>query len=459
MHANDANVSRPAAAPAMPVAPPGAPSRRSWLGPVVWLCVLAVLAGAVAWYYPQLRALAQSVLSGPAAAAPRSAVTPVVVATSTRGDLPVYLSGLGSVVPLATVTIHTRVDGEIQKVGFAEGQIVHAGDPIVELDPRPFQVQLEQAEGQMAKDQAALNNARLDQARYDAAGDAATQQQRDTAKATVIQFESAIKSDQAAVDAAKLQLAYCHITSPITGRIGLRLVDFGNIVHAGDATGLAVVTQLQPITVVFTLPEDSLPPVLQKMNAGVTLPVQALDRDLRNTLAEGKLAAVDSQIDPTTGTVRLKAQFDNTDGALFPNQFVNARLLVDTQRNVVLVPTEAVQHSPQSDYVFVVHPEGKASTVDLRNIVTGLTENDRTIVVSGLEAGDVVVVEGTDKLQQGSKVVPSSADGQRATTRPTTKPAAATQQGRTGHSRSDQGSPDATGTAPTGNPDHVPLSQ
>ena len=449
--------------PRPPAAPPRS-QRRSWVGPIIWLLILVLLAGAGYRYYPQLRTLTLGLLSGPAPAAPRVVSAPVVTADARRGDLPVYLGGLGSVVPLNTVTIHTRVDGEIQKVSFTEGQIVHAGDPLVELDPRPFQVQLEQAQGQLAKDQASLDNARLDLARYEQAGEAATQQQRDTARAAVTMLEGALKSDQAAIDAANLQLTYCHITSPITGRIGLRLVDLGNIVHASDQTGLAVVTQLQPITVVFTLPEDSLPPVLGKINAGVTLPVQAFDRDLRNKLADGKLAAVDSQIDPTTGTVRLKAQFDNTDGALFPNQFVNARLLLDTQRNVVLIPAEAVQHSPQSDYVFVVTHEGKVATVDLRNIVIGLSENDQTVVASGLEPGEVVVIDGTDKLQQGSKVIPSSAAGQRAATRPAaaTQPATTTQQGRTGHGHADHGSGDAAGaagTAPAGTADHAPLSQ
>jgi multidrug efflux system membrane fusion protein len=328
---------------------------------------------------------------------------PVVAALSHKGDMPVFLNGLGSVTAFYTVTVRTRVDGEIMKVTFEEGQTVKKGDVLVDIDPRPFQVQLEQAEGQMAKDQALLDNANIDLERYKVlfGQNAVPKQTLDTQVATVHQYEATIKSDKAAVDSAKLNLVYAHITSPITGRIGLRLADPGNVVHATDANGLAVITQLQPIAVIFNIAEDSLPQVTKKMAAGQTLPVLAYDRDLKVKLGQGTLQTIDNQIDQTTGTVKFKGVFENKDLSLFPNQFVNARLLLDTKRGAVIVPTAAIQRSPQSTFVYVVKDD---NTVEVRDITVGITEGDEASVEKGLGPGEKVVVDGIDKLQQGTRV-------------------------------------------------------
>ncbi len=328
---------------------------------------------------------------------------PVLAATAAAKDVGVYLNGLGTVAPLTTVTVKSRVDGQLLRIDFTEGQSVRAGQLLAELDPRPFQVQLMQAEGQRSKDEAALHNAQVDLQRYQVlySQDSIAKQQLDTQAATVAQIQATIKSDQAQIESARLNLTYAHITAPTAGRVGLRQVDVGNIVHASDANGVVVITQLQPINVLFTLPADQIPQVLPQVHAGKTLGVDAYDRDLKHKLATGRLLAVDNQIDTTTGTVRLKAIFPNQDDALFPSQFVNARLLVNVLEGAVTVPAAAIQRSPQSTFVYAIKPD---QTVESRNVVVGLTEGDDTVIEKGLAAGERVVIDGVDKLRPGMKV-------------------------------------------------------
>jgi multidrug efflux system membrane fusion protein len=328
---------------------------------------------------------------------------PVAVAQAQTGTMAVYLTELGTATALQTVTVHSRVDGQLLRVDFTEGQLVHQGDLLAEIDPRPFQVQLTQAQGQETKDEAGLANARRDLERYQALlqQDAISRQQLDTQASTVDQDSAAIETDQGQIAAARLNLAYSRITSPITGRVGLRLVDPGNIVHAADQNGLVVITQRQPIAVVFTIAQDNLPTVLQQQRSGVRLPVDAYDRELKTKLASGTLASIDSQIDPSTGTIKLKATFANEHETLFPNQFVNVRLLVDTLRNVVIVPASAVQQGPDRTFVYVVKPD---NTVEMRTVQVRLTEADRAALQSGVSAGETVVTDGVDKLQPGSHV-------------------------------------------------------
>jgi len=385
---------RPGISPGLPGKEP---KRRWW----VWLLALAVLG--YGGYRVRKGMVAPQATTAAQGANLRLPSVPGVAAKTRKGDIGVYYTGLGAVTPIYTVTVKSQISGYLMQVLYKEGQTVRKGDSLAEIDPRPYQVMLEQAQAGFARDEANLENARVDLKRYQILTPlkAVPEQQLATQEATVKQDEGIVQTDQALIDIAKLDLVYCHITAPITGRVGLRLVDPGNYVTANDSTGLVVITQVEPITVIFTLPEDQLPAILAKMHAGARLKVEAYDREMKTRIAQGWLSTIDNQIDPETGTVKLRANFDNRDGALFPNQFVNARLLVEEKHEVTLVPTAAVQRNAQTTYVFLVKPD---STVTVLPITIGTTEGYDSEVLSGLSPGDVVVMTGVDKLQEGSKV-------------------------------------------------------
>jgi multidrug efflux system membrane fusion protein len=339
-----------------------------------------------------------------------SQTVPVVVAAALRGDIPVYFNGLGTVTAYNTVTVRSRVDGQLISVAFTEGQFVHEGDLLAQIDSRPFQVQLAQAEGLLARDQAQRRDAEVNLERFKLLlkEGVIPQQQLDTQAALVGQFDGAIRSDQSQIDNAKLQLTYSRIIAPISGRVGLRLVDAGNMVHAADANGLLVITQLQPISVIFSLPQDQLPQVNAKLRSGAQLPVEAFDRDDTTKIASGKLATIDNQIDSTTGTYKLKAVFSNEDNVLFPNQFVNVHLLVDTRHNLVIVPAAAIQRGPQGTYVYSV---SNGNTANIRTVTIAQSTGSNVGLSAGLNEGDLVVIDGQDKLQDNSKVNPRTPTG------------------------------------------------
>ncbi len=334
---------------------------------------------------------------------------PVSVATAKSEDVPVYLDGLGSVEAFNTVTVKSRVDGPIIAINFKEGQDVKTGQLLAEIDPRQYQVAVSQAEATLYRDQSQLTIAQRNFARYQDLfkQGIVSQQDYDAQESTKGQLEGTVRADQANVDNAKLNLSYTKITSPINGKVGLRQVDVGNVVHANDANGIAVITQLQPISIIFTIPEDSLPSVLEKFHGG-SLPVDIYSRDNQTKLGTANLVTVNNQIDPTTGTVKLKAISQNKDGLLWPSQFVNARLLLDVKKNVTVVPAAAVQHGSQGAFAFVVKPD---STVDMRTLQPGINNGNQTVIDQGLAAGDVVVTDGQDKLSPGSKVSTSAGGG------------------------------------------------
>ena len=374
---------------------------------VVIVFGLACLLGAGSWiaYGRQAKTQQTAKPTGGTPGAPARPI-PVVVTPVRTGDLSVYLTALGSVTPLNIVTVKSRVDGQLMKTYFTEGQVVHAGDLLAEIDPRPFQAQLVQAEGQLARDQANLANARLDLERYQrlAQQEMIARQQLDTQQMVVNQAEASIKVNAGLIDASKLQLTYCRITAPITGHVGLRLVDPGNVVKAADPGGLVVIAQLEPIALVFSVPEDSLQPILRRFRTGNKVPVDAFDREGRTKIATGTLVAIDNQIDPTTGTVRLKASYGNTDGVLYPNQFVNARVLIDVLHEAILAPAEAIQRGPQGAYVYVVKPD---KVVQMRRVQLGPSEGATISVRTGLTDSEALVVDGAEKVQDGARVEPT----------------------------------------------------
>jgi len=385
------------------------PPRRRWVG---WVVVL-VLAGVAYWQWPRIKTFLPSDSTNSQGGTGKGGrgrrgggggSSQVVAARATKGTIKVFVTGLGAVTPIYTVTVNSRVTGQLMKVAFKEGQIVHENDLLLEIDPRPYQVQLEQAEGQLIHDEALLKDARLDLDRYNTLikQDAIPQLTLDAQTALVTQYEGTIKTDQSQIDNAKLNLVYCHITSPISGRVGLRLVDPGNIVQATSTSGLVVITQLDPISVIFTTAEDQLPPILDRMHSGQELTVEAWDREWKNKLADGKLETIDNQIDPTTGTLKFRAVFGNSDGKLFPSQFVNTRLLVQQKPNVTLLPNNAIQRNSQGTYVWQVNPD---QTVKVSNIMVGTTEGDQSEITSGIQPGDEVVTVGVDRLEEGGKVV------------------------------------------------------
>jgi multidrug efflux system membrane fusion protein len=382
-----------------PVEGSARPRKYGWL----WFLILVGLAGGGLYYYHS-RSPFESKAASPASArggGGSAAPISVGVAAALKEDVPYYLSGLGTVTPFNTVTVKSRVDGQLEKVNFKEGQFVHEGDLLAEIDPRPFQVALAQMEGQLARDQAQLKDAHVEYGRYEELRKegVVAQQQVDVQNSTVGQLEGAVRSDQAMIDNQKLQLEYCKIKAPLSGRVGLRLVDQGNMVRATDPNGLVVIAQLQPTAVLFTLPEDSLPEVVQHMNRE-ELTVEAYSRDDQTKLANGKLLTIDNQIDPTTGTVRFKGVFDNHDLSLWPNQFVNIRLFLAVRRNAIVVPLAAVQRGAQGPYVYTVK-DGQAS---LQPVKVDLTQGNITLIASGVAAGDQVVVDGQDRLQTGARV-------------------------------------------------------
>ena len=392
---------------------PARPAQRPLLTLLIWLCMLSVVGGGGYAYYDRIYLPSLTPV-----AAPPKRPTPVLVAPVRQGNMSLYLNGLGTVTAFNSVTVRSRVDGELMRVAFTEGQLVQQGALLAQIDPRPYQVQLDQAKGPLARDQAALEvaKANLQRASQLAAMRAASQQEIDAQTALVKQAEAAIQADLALIANAQLQLDYCTITSPITGRIGLRLVDQGNMIRANDPNGLALVTQLQPISVVFTIPQDEIARVQQRMQTGASLQVEAYNRDFSIRLAQGTLSALDNQVDATTGTVRLKAKFDNENEMLFPNQFVNVRLLVDTRQDAILVPSAAIQRGPNFTFAYVMAKDAEAKPiVELRKITLGPTEGNEVAVVEGLAAGEMVVTDGLDKLQPGAPVTLRDASKKPAT--------------------------------------------
>ena len=385
---------------------------RWWLRPVLWIAVAVILLVYFLWRANHKSALPNSNAGGGGRARfgfSANAPLPVVARAAVAGDINIYLNGLGTVTPMASVTLRTQINGQLMTVAFQEGQMVKKGDVLAEIDPRPYQVALQQAQGQLQQAEAQLKEAQIDLGRYQTLSqqDSIAKQTVDSQSAQVAQDEGLVQTDRAAVASAKLNLAYCHITSPVTGRIGLRQVDPGNYVTPGDASGLAIVSEVKPITVIFSLPEDSVSDVAARLHSGATIPVDAYDRGLTRKLASGTLGNIDNQVDPTTGTFKLRAIFANEDESLFPNQFVNARMLLNVAKGAIVIPTSAVEQGQQAAFVYVVSFDGNgggAATATARTVTLGPSEGERVSVTAGLALGERVVVDGADKLKDGARV-------------------------------------------------------
>lgn len=400
-----------------PLAEPPQVGRRKLRRTLVWIVLAALLIAAGAAWWRQSQQASHGGRNGRAA-------QPMSVATATvgTGDIGISLNALGTVTSLATVTIRTQISGYLMKIDFKEGQEVKKGDLLAEIDPRPYEAALAQANGNLTRDQALLKGAQVDLTRYQglAAQNAVPHQTLDTQVALVAQYQGTVEADRAAVKAAQVNLQFCHIVSPLDGRVGLRQVDQGNYVTPGDTNGLVVITQLHPISVLFTVPEDNLQAIAKRLQTGATLPATAYDRSGANKIADGTLQTFDSQIDPTTGTIKLRAQFSNDTRTLYPNQFVNIRLLVDTHNNVTVMPTAGVQRGVPGTFVYLVNAD---NTVSVRKVGLGVTDGDRVEVSSGLNPGDRVVIDGADKLRDGAKIVLRAESSQSGIPAPATQPA------------------------------------
>jgi membrane fusion protein, multidrug efflux system len=386
--------------PVSRVTPVVRPSRRGyWV--LTWLILIGLLGGG--WYLWSHREPRQAPKAATAGRSAQGAAQPVGFATVDTGDIRIMLNELGTVTSLDTVTVLTQINGQLQQIGFTEGQVVKKGDFLAQIDPRPFQAALEQAQGTLARDQGLLAQAQADLKRFQTLGrqDSIAQQQLDDQRYLVQQDTGIVQTDQGTVDAAKVNLAYCHIVSPIDGQVGLRLVDLGNYVQTSNTSGLVVITQMQPISVLFSVPEDNLPDIIQRVRGGATLGVEAYDRANTRLLATGQLGTIDNVIDTTTGTLKLRAMFANPDELLYPNQFVNARLLVNTMQNTVRVPVPAVQRGEPGTFVYLIDAN---NTVSVRPIKVGPTDGGFAAVLSGLNPGDRVVTDGTDRLRDGAAV-------------------------------------------------------